>query len=999
MKGVLEDSEPSLVRWVSQATGVNATGVKIRVRGNDLHILCAGLDNTNRWRTLSQFIQALQQTNLDSLMGKDCPPIYHVFIYSRPTGQKLPEWCQRLYLNQLERHLEQVHQNYSSQGWEKAKSTQGALIVPNETLARQGHPEAIARYLSETLSTLGVAVKVKVKKQKGKKLTDADESRLWIFCESSYSPDPSLIAEPVAQKLRDLKLDGFRDAAIASQVSGEVTPDWVLRVDLTPPEIMLKEWARWGDLQALTRLLNQALEAEKIDVQPSLKESSLHLICTEISYKPKITTAPDKALCIEKLKNLLESLAPQGIHAATIYGQIPNQDTPAWLEWLSLPAACHSDLSPSALELAKTGDEPAINFLLSRLLNPDLDWRLRTGGVRVLLSKKNDLLHVMCDAPVCPPQKPVASKVAKFIRQLKIANLGGVRVYGRRAGNKQPFWSYGLDFTPRKRLVPEATPEFAATSAYVEELLPSQSEKDGFSPDFSGAEFPGTISQVMADWGTQGRKLLLKSQLFLESNQSPAQNLEYQKVPVVILWSALGLLLTLQADWVLSKIVARTTANNEAVASAPINSPSNPSFAPATSSQPQNTALTNNRFPQSPTRRDSVFNASGFTADGQNQPRQRGTATAILLAARSQLPTFNSRQLDEQLALYRGRIQEKGSPPDVLIIGSSRALRGVDPVALRESLATQGYPNLDIFNFGVNGATAQVVDLIVRRLLLPSELPKLIIWADGSRAFNSGREDITFNAIELSPGYKQMLANLPAKNSAAAATAQTTEQPEKNNATEQADTTLADSYQNVNDWLNQSLAGISNTYQQREQLKTFVTESIESLPFISSKSQAFKNQQPGTQGDVEEEPTLYAVDFDGFLPLSVRFDPASYYKKHPKVVGDYDTDYKDFSLSGEQHAATQALLEFTQSHGIPLVFVNTPLTQEYLDAARRKYEQKFQQYMLDFATRPGFIFRDLSLLFPKEHGNFSDPSHLNRYGAYEVSKKLATDPMIPWPTK
>lgn len=76
-----------------------------------------------------------------------------------------------------------------------------------------------------------------------------------------------------------------------------------------------------------------------------------------------------------------------------------------------------------------------------------------------------------------------------------------------------------------------------------------------------------------------------------------------------------------------------------------------------------------------------------------------------------------------------------------------------------------------------------------------------------------------------------------------------------------------------------------------------------------------------------------------------------------------------------------------------------PLTAEYLDSMRLKYEKEFQNYMLSLAERPNFIYRDLSQLWPKANNFFSDPSHLNRYGAYEVSKKLAKDAMIPWPTQ
>ena len=64
---------------------------------------------------------------------------------------------------------------------------------------------------------------------------------------------------------------------------------------------------------------------------------------------------------------------------------------------------------------------------------------------------------------------------------------------------------------------------------------------------------------------------------------------------------------------------------------------------------------------------------------------------------------------------------------------------------------------IDAFHFGINGATAQVVDFMLRHVLKPSELPKLILWADGSRGFNSGRDDATFGVIADSPGYKYAL--------------------------------------------------------------------------------------------------------------------------------------------------------------------------------------------------------------------------------------------------
>jgi len=999
MKTVLPDRQQSLVQWISQATGINTFGVKIRLRGNDLHILCEGTECPQRWRTLSDLLQALQQTDLDSLTSNEQPSIYQVFVYGRRKGESRPKWCHRVYLNQIDKHVEQVQQALLTDS-ENSKQPGGALIVSNESLARQGNPDAIARYLSETLSTLGVSVHAKIKLYKPKN-SQVEENRLWIFCHSSYSPDASLLAEPIAQKLRYLRLGGYPDAVIVSQVTGETAPDWLLRVDLTPPEVMLKEWARWGDVQAIARLLTEVLSGLKVAVQASLKESTLHIFCTPAFDHLGTAPIPDKTVCLEVIVPQLEAIAPQGILAATIYGQKAGDSQPAWIDWLALPAAEHSVFATSPLDLANTGDEEAIVFLLERLLNPDLDWRLLTGGIRVQLLNKGDLLHIMCDAPVCPGRAQVANKVTQFIRQLKIPGIKGVRVYGRRAGNKEPFWHHGIDLEHRQRLVPEATPEFAATSQYVNDLVTAETSEPILRPDLTTEEVQSFVTEVALDWlataNAAVKKFLLGSQLFTETDQSEDLNPDGQGIKIALVWGTLGLLLTVQSDWVLGQIIARTTPSSPTVANvSPAPSEQKASLTSGKNPNEKKTFLASTSKSKSSPNQSTVFNASQFTQgdDTQNENlaaaplKEKATATAILLAARSQMPSFNVRQLDEQLALYKQRLARTGSPPDVLIIGSSRALRGVDPAALSKALATQGYPNVDVFNFGINGATAQVVNFVLQQVLEPSELPKLILWADGARAFNSGREDITFKSIAASAGYKQALQ----KASTTATSTDSPENPKKEKAKEEKQET--NGYQAVNDSLNQALASVSITYQNRDLIKSLVQKQL--LQF--GQSQTVTSQKQPTDGNLEDT-SQQAVDFDGFLPLSIRFNPARYYQKHSRVPGNYDNDYKFFQVGGEQEAAFQEVLQFTQSQKISLVFINMPLTADYLDPVRKKYEQEFQQYMLRLATNPNFIYRDLSQQWPKVNDYFSDPSHLNRFGAYEVSKKLANDPMIPWPVK
>lgn len=1010
MKTVLLDSQQSLVQWVSQATGINSFGVKVRLRGNDLHILCEGSECPPRWRTLSDLLHALQQTDLDRITSNEQPSIYQVFVYGRKKGEYRPQWCHKVYLNQLDKHLEQVEQALV----DAEKSVGGALIISNESLARRGDPNAIARYLSESLSPLGVSVQVRTQPQSPKNLGEAVSNRLWIFCQSGYSPDSSLLAEPIAQQLRNLKLSGYQDAVIVSQVNGETASDWRLRIDLRPPEVMLKDWARWGDVQAIARLLTELLSEFKVAVQASLKESTLHIFCTPASDFLETAPAPDKTQCLKIIAHQLEKIAPQGILAATVYGQKTSDNQPAWIDWLTLPASEHPALAPLPLELACNGDEPAIIFLLERLLNTDLDWRLKTGGLRVLLLRKGDLLHIMCDAPICPARSQIANKITQFLRQLKIPGITGVRIYGRRAGNKEPFWHHGVDLVQRQRLVPEATPEFAATSEYLSELLSTDSNEPILRPDLTSEEVQTFVTEVARDWSTTAittlRKWFIGTQIFTDSNQEIPQNPNNQGLKIALVWGTLGLLLTLQTDWILGYMINRPVPSAPQTASVTSSAVEEEVTLNSALEENQTAAFFNTRLQKPSSKKQSnVFNASGFTqgddgqqtilrADGQQTIlragplKEKANAAAILLAARSQMPSFNSRQLDEQLALYRQRVAKNGKPADILIIGSSRALRGVDPAALAKAVGQQGYPNLDVFNFGINGATAQVVNLIIRQVLEPSELPKLIIWADGARAFNSNREDITFKAIATSEGYRQALQ----KSFATASSNETLENTE--NSEVQAPKSEINSYQAINQWLNQAVASVSMSYPQRHQVQALLQKQLRSLPLLN-QPQTITTQTQFTTNNPELETPQQAVDFDGFLALSVRFHPAQHYRQHPRVAGNYDNDYRYFQIEGEQDVAFQEILQFTQSRNIPLVFVNMPLTGDYLDPIRTQYEQEFQQHMLSQATNPNFIYRDLSRLWPQINDYFSDPSHLNRFGAYEVANRLANDPMIPWPTK
>ena len=1096
-----------------------ASGEPFRV----VDLLCEGEACPEVSAIVDQLSEGLKGANLQTLLPPDSPPLLMVNVHGRIIGEKRPCWTVRLdphhpdkaatQLDRVERrNVASLHQRKISETLPPSRDRLRTFF----DAARQGHPRAIADYLTQTLKSWGLGVKVIVKIQTLEKAnvetidrgidppvdrTQASNvvnpwspanlnpnnqtasvklpsrwrvpsnlKRLWVVCQSAYSPEPLSIAPPLGARLRELDLPGFKDAVILGQVSGEKKPEWILRVDLTPAKQMLENWARWGDVQAITKLLHQRLIenlpgslAEDLQVSGVLKESTLHVFFSNpanlkrrAAINPQSYGADSSNFNKEAVKAaiapLLERIAPQNIYGITIYGlrgdqvresnspaflknrgsddqnSLDTDATPLWVDWLDLPASRHANLAPTPMELAIGGDLAALKFLLDRLLNPDLVRKLNTGGIRIAIRHKADLLHIMVDAATCPRRK-VGAKVAKFTASLNMPQIAGVRVYGRRSGQKQSQWRYGLDFQSRESRG-DTTPDFkileSASSTSSADLLPNLGNLV-IHPDVNSEDLQACLT-TLPTVGANGRSPLRKkktespspikqwlilSGIFIPANSTPNNNLTSTKLTII--WGLLGLLFTLQADWLLGELVRLRQYKLQEPTAAPTQARSTMSSkSPGSTKQD----LTAQNLANDPDRTSSqgstvddqgqVFNASGFTQSWDLEP----ASVPAKSAKKFKYPSFNSQQMDEQLAIYAQYVATYGVP-DVLIVGSSRALRGIDPAVLRRGLDGR-YPNLRVFNFGVNGATAQVVDVMVRQLIGSEQLPGLIIWADGARAFNSGRSDRTFEVITNSVGYQDLQLGLrpqivapqiEEKSSLASLTVTLADRAKKG-------LSFTDGYQQLDKWLNEQLGSFSASYPQREELNDWLAESLRQKPGLFAKfllgCQKFHGNPLSdceTPADSAENPLDSIVTADpqsanhinGFLPINIQFDRIAYYEQYALVSGDYDADYESFNLMGEQTAATIDLLTFLGQHQVSLVFVNMPLTEDYLDPIRLKYERSFQKYMLGLALQYGFIFRDFSQEWPNEHHYFSDPSHLNYLGAQRVSERLSQDPLIPWP--
>jgi hypothetical protein len=331
---------------------------------------------------------------------------------------------------------------------------------------------------------------------------------------------------------------------------------------------------------------------------------------------------------------------------------------------------------------------------------------------------------------------------------------------------------------------------------------------------------------------------------------------------------------------------------------------------------------------------------------------------------------FNIALFNEKLAMLDWQITNKRRSPDILIVGSSRALRGIEPSILEQSLNAKGYKGLNVFNLGIDGATAKVVNLQITQILTRPQLPRMIVWADGLRAFNSGRSDITYDTIAASTGYKQLQETLKANG---------------NNPDPQSNNMAIGKSANP---LSQAFNLVLDTASNRQDVRSNLVKNFDRNTHMLSNSEAMiAATMPSS---------VTALDPKGFVAFDIIFNPTTYFQKYPQVPGDYDLDYRNFEPSGAQFEAFANVVDFCRRNNIELLVVNMPLHMTYLDASRTRYEASFNGRMQELALREGFTYLDISQVIQDRAELFSDPSHLNKQGAIAISQMLTQSPKVRW---
>jgi uncharacterized protein (DUF924 family) len=92
---------------------------------------------------------------------------------------------------------------------------------------------------------------------------------------------------------------------------------------------------------------------------------------------------------------------------------------------------------PTLLELAKKGDENALNSVMNYLL--------KDKGIAAQATQKDDCLLVLFKSERLPDQKASVALVHQLMVKLEIQSIKSVKVYGKQVGQSSPGWTESLD--------------------------------------------------------------------------------------------------------------------------------------------------------------------------------------------------------------------------------------------------------------------------------------------------------------------------------------------------------------------------------------------------------------------------------------------------------------------------------------------------------------------------------------------------------------------------
>lgn len=208
---------------------------------------------------------------------------------------------------------------------------QGNLLA----LAKQGNDQAIASLINRSLQPKGITAKVAIK-----------GGCLQVMLESTQVPNQQVLVEFVRKGITGLDIASIQKVKVYGRQTGEEFPAWSHEFEVAEPqspvasfpsaqsvassEIIqqrqpnIQERAKQGDVDAITQLLNIALQHKNINVKASLKEGCLQVML-ESDLIPEQTS-------VTLIRREIRMLKIEIIKNVKIYAKKSDNEFPEWTQ-------------------------------------------------------------------------------------------------------------------------------------------------------------------------------------------------------------------------------------------------------------------------------------------------------------------------------------------------------------------------------------------------------------------------------------------------------------------------------------------------------------------------------------------------------------------------------------------------------------------------------------------------------------------------------------------
>lgn len=201
-------------------------------------------------------------------------------------------------------------------------------------LAKQGDARAIAALINRSVQPKGITVVKAAFK----------DSCLQIMLESATVPNQQALVAFVRKEITGLAAASIQRVRVYGRRTGEEVPAWSQEFELarqplplsnlraaqsmTPREPQkqqpsLKELAMLGNVQAITTLLNRAIQHKSMTATARLKDGCLQVMLES-------NQVPDEEFSITTIRKELTSLKVESIKTVKVYGRQTGEDFPAW---------------------------------------------------------------------------------------------------------------------------------------------------------------------------------------------------------------------------------------------------------------------------------------------------------------------------------------------------------------------------------------------------------------------------------------------------------------------------------------------------------------------------------------------------------------------------------------------------------------------------------------------------------------------------------------------